>query len=680
MYFKLNQTFTSLKKSSLPLLFILPVLCFAQKTNLVWLDDLPIQTFSEGLRPVKAKKNYESDTLRVNGVRFLRGIGAQTPCVIAFNIHKKALSFHAKIGNDDKGNPSLSLSYFVLGDGKVLFEKRNMKMGDSPVSIDVSLKGIKQLGLLVLDTVGGINNKRTYTNWIDAQVVMLGNEKIEYVENSGKKYIQTPKNPAFPRINSPKIFGVRPGSPFLYNIVASGVRPIFYSAIDLPDGLSLNKETGQITGVLKEKLKHSVILTAENRKGKSSIELEIQVGDAISLTPPLGWNGWNAWEQKIDKEKVIASANAMVHFKLKDFGWQYINLDDSWQGYRDSVTLSLQPNEKFPDIKGMFDYIHSLGLKTGIYSTPYISSYAGYVGASSDYPKGGETHEKIMVNRPSFSHIGPYKFEKQDAKLMAYWGVDFLKYDWRIDVASTIRMSEALRESGRDIILSLSNNAPFEKAADWAKWAQMFRTGPDIKDSWTSLYHTSFSIDKWAPFSGPGHWADPDMMIIGDVSIGPILHPTRLTPDEQYSHVSIFSLLSSPMLIGCPLERLDPFTLNLLNNIEVLDINQDPLGKPARFVGMENGVQLWLKELKDGTFALGMFNMANYGENPASYFRWGNEKNLPFTLNLVKWGLKGLWKIRDVWKQKEIGIFTSTFKTIIPHHGVKLIKLSKISP
>jgi alpha-galactosidase len=240
-------------------------------------------------------------------------------------------------------------------------------------------------------------------------------------------------------------------------------------------------------------------------------------------------------------------------------------------------------------------------------------------------------------------------------------------------------MAEALRESGRDVVLSLSNNAPFDKAADWAKWAQMYRTGPDIKDSWTSLYHTSFSLDKWAPISGPGHWADPDMMIIGDVSIGPVLHPTRLTPDEQYSHVSIFSLLSAPMLIGCPLERLDPFTINLLNNHEVLDINQDPLGKPARFMGLDNGVQIWLKELNDGSYALGMFNMANYGDHPASYFRWGDEKEIHFNLHLDKFNLPGKWLIRDVWKQKEIGEFSRLFTTKIPHHGVKLIKLTKIN-
>ena len=134
---------------------------------------------------------------------------------------------------------------------------------------------------------------------------------------------------------------------------------MIFRALNLPNGLMLNEKTGQITGVLKEKTNHNVTLIAENNKGKATAALEIRVGEDIALTPPLGWNGWNAWEQKIDREKVIASANAMIQFKLKDYGWNYVNIDDAWQGYRDSVTLALQPNEKFPDIKEMFDYIKS---------------------------------------------------------------------------------------------------------------------------------------------------------------------------------------------------------------------------------------------------------------------------------------------------------------------------------
>jgi alpha-galactosidase len=284
----------------------------------------------------------------------------------------------------------------------------------------------------------------------------------------------------------------------------------------------------------------------------------------------------------------------------------------------------------------------------------------------------------VRLNKRNFRYIGKYRFEEQDARQWAKWGVDYLKYDWRIETSSAERMRNALDKVNRDIIYSISNSAPLNRGTDWVRLTNVFRSGPDIRDSWTSVYLSTFKLADWTKYGGPGHWIDPDMLVIGNVTTGSPMHPTRLTPDEQYSHVSIFSLLSAPMLIGCPLERLDPFTINLLNNHEVLDINQDPLGKPARLLGMDNGVQIWLKELKDGSYALGMFNMANYGEHPASYFRWGNEKEIHFKLDFEKFNLPGKWLIRDVWKQKDAGEFFRFFTTKIPHHGVKLIKLVKI--
>lgn len=663
----------------LTLLFVsLSIVVSAQKTNTVWLDDLLIQTYSEGIRPVQAKSNYQHDTLRMNGVRYARGIGAQSPCVLAFLLDKHATHFSALIGADDMGNKDIPLTFAVVGDGKVLFESKEMSIGDTPIPIDIDLKGIKQLGLLVTDKIGGVGNKRTYCNWVNAKLEMIDKHKPEHVQNLDKKYTLTP--PSVPRglgakINSAKLFGATPNNPFFYTIAATGQKPIVFSAENLPNGLVLDKKTGIITGHVAQRGTYVTTLKAKNAFGEATKQLTIKIGDTIALTPPIGWNGWNSWEAHIDREKVIASADAMVKMGLRDHGWTYINIDDAWQGVRTGRDTALQPNEKFPNIKEMFDYIHGLGLKVGLYSTPYISSYAGYVGASSDLPTGGETHTQIMTKKQSFQHIGRYKFEPNDARQMAEWGVDFLKYDWRIDTASTARMSTALKQSGRDIVFSLSNNAPFEKVADWARLSNMYRTGPDIKDSWTSLFLTAFSLDKWSPYSGHGHWADPDMMILGKVSIGPIMHDTRLTPDEQYSHVSIFSLLAAPMLIGCPIEQLDDFTLNLLTNDEVIEINQDPLGKAARLLAEENGVQIWAKPLEDGSVAVGLFNTADYGKTPQSYFRWGTEKPKSFTFDFNKIGLKGTYKLRDVWRQKDLGSFKDVFKTEIRHHGVVFLRL-----
>ncbi len=646
----------------------------AQPGHTVWLDDLPIQSYSEGMRPVSAKTNYSHDTMRMNGTRYFRGVGAQSPCVLAFLLDKHAKRFKAVVGMDELGNKEIPLSFFVVADEKVLFEIRDMKMGDAPVAIDVDLTGIGRLGLLITDRVGGVNNKKTYGNWANAQLEMKDDFVPAHIPNTDEKYILTPSPKQKPAIHSPKLFGATPGNPFFYTIAATGVKPMRFSAEHLPSGLVVSPQTGIITGKVDQRGIYKVTIKAKNKLGEASQKLEIRIGDTISLTPPIGWNGWNAWEQKIDKEKVIASANAMVSKGLKDHGWSYINIDDSWQGIRTGPDTALQPNAKFPNIKGMVDYIHSLGLKAGIYSTPYISSYGVYVGGSSNYPAGGETREAFLKGQKP-TRMGIYRFERNDAKQMADWGFDFLKYDWRIDVESTQRMADALKRSGRDIIFSLSNNAPFEKVTDWARLSHMYRTGPDIKDSWSSLFPTAFSLDKWSPYTGHGHWADPDMMIVGDVSIGPVLHPTRLTPDEQYSHISIFSLLAAPMLIGCPIERLDDFTLNLLTNDEVIEINQDPLGKAARLVSDADGVQIWLKPLEDGSYAVGLFNIDGYGTTPQSYFRWGTEKPRNVEFDFASLGLKEKWKLRDVWRQKDLGEYNRSIKTSIPHHGVMMFRM-----
>jgi alpha-galactosidase len=595
----------------------------SHNVNTVWLDDLKIGSFSEGIRPVQAKRNYLKKTITIAGVPYKRGIGSITTTVLAFYVNGHAQRFIAQVGADDEGRKDTSVQFYVMADRKILFQSSEMKAGDPAQNVDISLAGVQRVGLLVTDTIGGVKNNRTYCNWANAQFIMFDDNLPRPVANPGEKYILTPEPPSTPRINSPPVFGARPGNPFLYTIAATGQRPMQFSAENLPAGLDLNPQTGIISGKINNKGIFTVTLKAKNNSGEAKKMLTIKIGDAIALTPPMGWNGWNSWASKIDQEKVIASAEAMVKTGLINHGWSYINIDDTWQGVRGGKLAALQPNDKFPDIKGMVDYIHSLGLKAGIYSTPYIYSYAGYVGASSDFAKGGETAEPDKEKRRNTAPIGKYRFETNDARQMAEWGFDYLKYDWRIDVNSTELMSTALKRSGRDIFYSISNNAPFEKAAEWARLTNAWRTGPDIRDSWTSLYYLTFTLDKWAEFAGPGHWNDPDMMVLGQVTVGDKMHPSRLTPDEQFTHVSIYSLLAAPMLIGCPLEQLDMFTLNLLTNDEVIEINQDPLGKPARFMADENGVQIWTKSLHDGSCAVGLFNTDGFGQSPQSYFRWG---------------------------------------------------------
>ena len=644
----------------------------AQGTNQIWLDDLDIPAFSDGIPGVSTKASASGEPIQLGGVKYSRGLGISQIGLMVFQLDGNATQFSAIVGADDNANKATETNIFILGDKKILFESGPMKVGDVPKKININLTGVKRFGILVKTEA---SSQKFYSDIANAQFTMLENKMPQPIANDGERYILTPAVAKTPRINSPKIFGAKPGNPFLFTVVATGESPISYSVDHLPNGLTIDSKTGIITGVLNKKGTYLVTMKANNNFGAAQKQLTIKIGDTISLTPPIGWNGWNSWARLIDREKVIASANAMVNMGLSKHGWTYINIDDGWQGYRTANNYALQPNKKFPDFKGMIDEIHSKGLKLGLYSTPWITSYAGFGGGSSNF-EDGALPDSIINNKRSFRYTGKYRFEKQDAIQMAQWGVDYLKYDWRIELGSAERMSEALKKSGRDIIYSLSNSAPFSQVKDWARISEAWRTGPDIRDSWLSLYVSAFTLDKWGPYGGPGHWNDPDMMILGNVTTGAKLHPTRLTPNEQYSHVSLFSLLAGPILIGCPIEQLDAFTLNLLSNDEVIEVNQDPLGKSARLVLEEQGVQIWLKQLEDGAYAVGIFNTADFGKTPASYFRWEDEEAANYTLDFNKLKLKGLFNVRNVWTQKEVAANAKSFKATVPHHGVVLLKLT----
>ncbi len=480
--------------------------------------------------------------------------------------------------------------------------------------------------------------------------------------------IRTPKAPATPRINGPSVFGVRPGAPFLFHIPATGERPMAFSAENLPSGLQLDSALGEITGSIRAPGQFTVILCAKNRLGAAEKKFRIVVGETIALMPPLGWNSWNCWGSRVDADKVLRSARAMVASGLVDYGWAYINIDDAWQGKRGGPFNGIQGNDKFPDMKDLSGQVHKMGLKLGIYSTPWTTSYANHIGGSAENPEGtwerptlpkkGNVNKKILPWA-----IGKYSFARNDARQWAAWGIDYLKYDWNPnEEPETREMYEALRESGRDIVLSLSNSTPFSNAPALSKMANCWRTTGDIRDTWDSMSKKGFGEDKWASLAGPGHWNDPDMLVVGYVGWGQP-HPTRLSPDEQYTHITLWSLLAAPMLLGCDLEQLDEFTLNLLTNDEVLAVNQDPLGKQGLFISEEGDLRVYAKDLEDGTKAVGLFNL---GGSPAHVS--------------VSWRdlhISGVQGVRDLWRQRDLGEFESEFRLLVAPHGAELVRVSR---
>ena len=484
--------------------------------------------------------------------------------------------------------------------------------------------------------------------------------------------ILTPKPAPTPRINGPKIFGVRPGSPLLYSIPVTGNRPMIFSADGLPTGLRLDAANGRISGTLNSVGEYIVTLHAKNSLGMAEKPFRIVVGEDIELTPAMGWNSYNCYGTSINEDKELRAAHAMVSSGLAQHGWTFVNMDDGWSAnVRNPANHALQAApRRYHDIKAMVDEIHALGLKAGLYSTPWEITYGGKLGGSSDYPDGAwptNANFKAAKNarKPPFA-IGKYSLATNDAAQFAAWGFDYLKLDWGpVEAPETKAMYQALRATHRDIILSLSNNHVknlFPIIGDVSPWAQSWRTTTDINDNWKRVaFDIGFAQDEWAPFARPGHFNDADMLVVGQVGwFGP-LRPTKLTPDEQYTHISLWCLLSAPLLLGCDLEKLDDFTLGLLSNDEVLEIDQDTLGKQAVQVGGEGDLKVYAKPMDDGSIAVGLFNT-------------GATKTT-VTANWSDLKISGKQRVRDLWRQIDLGIFSDKYETTVASHGVVLVRI-----
>jgi alpha-galactosidase len=609
-------------------------------------------------------KSTAGQPLRIAGQTFANGVGTQLETTLFLEING-ASRFTAVAGVDDATSTNDPVVFEIMADGQRLWRSGELHKGSPAVNVDVDLRGKKELRLRTLDL--GHTLSQAHADWAEGKIEFEGAapKSMPFVPETESPAILTPKPAATPRINSARVFGARPDHPFLFSIAATGDRPMTFSAEDLPAGLMLDPATGRITGSVTKPGTYQAKLHARNQLGEASSALRIEIGERIALTPALGWNSWNCWAKAVDQDKILRSARAMVASGLVNHGWTYINIDDAWQGHRGGPLNALQPNEKFPDMKGLADAVHGLGLKLGIYSTPWTTSYAVFAGGSAENPEGTWTAPsgpKTVNQKKMPWDIGRYSFAQNDAKQWAEWGIDYLKYDWNPnEVPETAEMFSALRVSGRDVIYSLSNAAPFEHAGELSHVANSWRTTGDIRDYWGSVVRIGFFQEKWRPYSSPGHWNDPDMLVVGHVGWGPKLHATKLTPNEQYTHLTLWSLLCSPLLIGCDLERLDDFTLNLLTNDEVLEVNQDPRGEQATQVVNDGRRQVWSKQMEDGSRAIGFFNLSRDQDTVA--------------VTWAQLGLKGPQRVRDLWRQQEVGERADGFEVKLPRHGAAMIRV-----
>jgi alpha-galactosidase len=633
------------------------------------LSSLDLTKIQQGYGAPQANLSVAGHPLTIGGQTFKTGVGTHAISSFVIDLKKTADTFTASVGvDDDAGDPRGSVEFIVYGDTKVLWQSGVMKTGTAPKKVEVSLQGVKTLKLSVQDADDGIDYD--HADWADAQIGYSGAAPVAI--NINDALVLTPPSPATPQIHGAKVFGTHPTNPFLFTIAATGDRPMTFSADNLPAGLKLDSATGQIIGTSPAAGDYTVILHAKNERGETKRDLLIKAGDKIGLTPQMGWNSWNCFASAVTEDRIRSAADAMVKSGLANHGWTYINVDDFWQvnpssgdatlhGPERNADGTIHPNPRFPNMKGMADYIHAKGLKAGLYSSP------------GPYTCGGCT--------------ASYQHEDQDAQTYADWGFDYLKYDWcsyggiydKSDVKGVDGMKKpyqvmagSIKKVKRDIFFSFCQYGMGD-VWSWgdAVGGQSWRTTGDINDSWKSMIQNASRQDGIEKFAGPGHWNDPDMLVVGKVGWGPDLHPSRLTPDEQYTHISLWCLQAAPLLIGCDLTQMDDFTLGLLTNDEVNDVDQDPLGQAASLVSHmiitgasgTRETQVWARPLEDGSTAVGLFN---YGLEPITVTaQWADLK------------ITGARKVRDLWRQKDLGTSDDKFESEVPPHGVVFVRLIK---
>ena len=368
----------------------------------------------------------------------------------------------------------------------------------------------------------------------------------------------------------------------------------------------------------------------------------------VAQTPPMGWNSWNYFAGKVTDKDIRDSADQIVATGMKDAGYVYVNIDDTWEGQRDASGV-LHSNSKVPDMKALADYVHSKGLKIGIYSSPGPKTCAGY--------------------EASYGH------EEQDAQLYASWGIDYLKYDlcsfigdvmvkqapddkaaqMRIMIAAYDKMDKALKATGRPIVYSFCQYG-WDAVWEWAPsvGGNLWRTTGDIDPAWDRMYAIVSQQDGLESYAGPGHWNDPDMLEVGN---------GKLSVEENRSHFTWWAMLAAPLLAGNDLPNMKPAIHDILTNRDVIAIDQDPLGKQGKKAYANGEVEVWTRHLKGGALAIAVFNVGS-----------DRYSTHPFHLNLGKLGLHGPQTGKDLWTGKPITL-TNDQAIELPSHNVLLVRI-----
>lgn len=460
------------------------------------------------------------------------------------------------------------------------------------------------------------------------------------------------KQENWPGIHAPRVVGATVGRTFFFRVSASGRPPLTYSAEGLPDGITLDPTKGILSGRAKTSGKWLVEITVRNRLGKSAALMSLDVGPRkVALTPPMGWSSFGAFGTEVSDVRIRAAGSGLISSGLAAKGFQYVVLEDGWQGGRNG-TGAIQPAAAFPDMPALAAHLHAQGLRLGL--------------ATSAGPKSCSGLE------------GGYLHEEEDASTFASWGVDLLRYDWCTygevtgpEITQDVRerpyrvMRMALDGTDRDIVYGLGQRGE----GDVSSWgglvgANFWRTAPDLEDTWESVSSVGFGQGSAAAFAAPGNWNDPGLLMLGRVSLGGSPHLTRLSPHEQMTQLTLWSMLAAPLILAGDPASLDDHQRAMLTNHEVLEVDQDPAGRQGTRRTQSGETETWSRALADGTTAVALFNR---GRAPAS-----------MTVRFASLGIEKAQPVRNLWLRSDLGLARS-FTATVPAHGAVLLKVGRPS-
>jgi alpha-galactosidase len=628
------------------------------------LSTLDLSKMHQGWGEPHADESLMETSISIAGKKFENGVATHANSTLWVSLEGKSTEFRAFVGVDDTAiHGKASVEFVVIGDGKTLFKSGVVHQGEKARKVRIDLQGVRTLLLMVKDAGDGITHD--HADWAEAEITYAQQPPVSIEAPSEEKVILTPKPEPEPRINGPKVYGCRPGNPFIYRIPTTGERPIAFTCDNLPASLALNAETGIVTGTVPVRGEYAVTFHAKNARGEASRGFKIVAGDTLALTPPMGWNHWYAHYNRITDAMMREAADIMVSSGMADVGYQFVSIDDCWMNadkHNDPLRVgpprdangNVLPNKHFPDMKALTEFIHAKGLKAGTYISPGIRTCAGFTGS-----------------------LG---YEAQDAKQFADWGFDLLKYDLCsygdvIGKNVTVEalkvpyqlMGDLLKEQKRDIQMNLCEYG----LGDVWEWGaevggQSWRTSGDLGFELNRIFDVAMANAKHAEFSGPGSWNDPDYIqigYIGDARTNGNPKPCSLTPNEQYSFMSLWCLMASPLFYSGDMSKLDEFTINVLCNPEVIEIDQDPLGQSGRVVTLGEETFAMVKDLEDGSKAVGLFNRGEFETRVA--IAWKDV------------GISGPQKLRDLWRQSDLGEFSGSFEAVIGRHGVVMLRMAK---